>query len=154
MKISTLLAVTAFALSTPLFAQEKSAAPAAAKSEVKVIDVTPDEAEKQIAAGVTVIDLRTEEEFENKHIKGAKNMNALDPDFAKGIAALDPKKPILVHCQSGQRSTTAIAGVISKSRIQTVYHLSSGLSGWKKAGKPLEVTPTPVESKVLPERLR
>ncbi len=154
MKISTILAVSAIAFSSPLYAQEKSVPAAPAKSEVKVIEVTPDEAEKQIAAGVTVIDLRTEEEFENIHIKGAKNMNAMDPDFAKGIAALDPKKPILVHCQSGRRSTAAIAEVISKSKIQTVYHMSTGLSGWKKAGKPLEVTPTPLESKVLPDRLR
>jgi hypothetical protein len=35
-----------------------------------------------------------------------------------------------------------------------VYHMSVGLSGWKKAGKPLEVTPTPAQSGKLPERLR
>jgi rhodanese-related sulfurtransferase len=121
---------------------------------VKIIEVTPDEAQKQIEAGVTVIDLRTEDEFEHNRIKGAKNINALDADFEKNIAALDQTKPVLVHCQSGRRSTGAIAAVFSKSKFPVVYHMSVGLSGWKKAGKPLEVTPTPAQSGKLPERLR
>ena len=155
MKLPLLLTALALATATPSFAQEaKQPAAPAAKSDVKIIEVTPEEAEKQIAAGATVIDLRTVDEFEHNHIKGAKNISALDTDFEKSIAALDPKKPIIVHCQSGRRSSIAIREVISKSKLQTVYHMGGGLSAWIKAAKPVETTPTPAESKVLPERLR
>lgn len=157
MKFSILLATTALAVSAPLYAQEKPAttAPAVpAKAQAKVVNVTVAEAEKHIAAGVTVIDLRTEEEFEHDHIKGAKNLNALDADFEKNLGALDHNVPILVHCQSGRRSKVAVENVLSKSSFPTVYHLIEGLSGWKKAGKPLEVTPTPAQSGKLPDRLK
>jgi rhodanese-related sulfurtransferase len=154
MKLSMLFAVAAIAISIPLHAQEKKAPAAPATATAKIVNVTPDEAEKLIATGVTVIDLRTEDEFEHDHIKGAKNINALDADFEKNLGGLDHNKPVLVHCQSGRRSKAAIEAVFSKSKFPTVYHLSEGLSSWKKAGKPLEVTPTPAESGKLPDRLK
>lgn len=157
MKTAIALFVTAFVVTAPLSAQDapKPAAPAApAKAESKVVNVTLAEAEKHIAAGVTVIDLRTEEEYEHVHIKGAKNMNALSADFEKNIAALDPTKPILVHCQSGRRSRAAVEGPLTKAKVPAIYHLAEGLSIWQKAGKPVEKTPTPAQSGVLPERLR
>lgn len=157
MKHSALFAILAASLIAPVLpsqAQEKPAAAAPAKTGPKIVEVTPDDAQKLIADGVTVIDLRTEEEFEYTHIRGAKNVNALDPAFEKNIAALDASKPILVHCQSGRRSKSAIETVLSKSKFPTIYHLTEGLGAWKKAGKPLDLTPTPEQSGKLPERLK
>ncbi len=154
MKLSTFFAVTVIALSVPLSGQEKKEPAAPATAAAKIVNVTPDEAEKLIASGVTVIDLRTEDEFEHDHIKGAKNINALDADFEKNLGGLDHNKPVLVHCQSGRRSKAAIEAVFSKSKFPTVYHLAEGLSAWKKAGKPLETTQTPAESGKLPDRLK
>ena len=154
MKIAIALIAAAFAVSASLSAQDTKKPAEPAKTESKVVNVNVAEAEKHIAAGVTVIDLRTEDEFEHNHIKGAKNLNALDPNFEKAIAELDPKKPILVHCQSGRRSRDAVEGALAKAKVPVIYHLTEGLSAWKKSGKPLEVTPTPAQSGVLPERLR
>lgn len=154
MKLSLLFAASIIALAIPSQAQDKPSTEAPSKTGPKIVQVTPDEAQKLVAEGVTVIDLRTEEEFEHIHIRGAKNINALDPEFEKNIAALDASKPILVHCQSGSRSRTAIETVLSKSKFPTVYHLSEGLTAWKKAGKPLDLTPTPEQSGKLPERLK
>ena len=154
MKIAIALFVATFAVSVPLSAQDTAKPTEAAKTGAKVVNVTLAEAEKHIAAGVTVIDLRTEEEFEHVHIKGAKNMNALSADFEKAVAALDPSKPILVHCQTGRRSRAAVEGALSKAKVPVIYHLVEGLSIWQKAGKPVEVTPTPAQSGKLPERLR
>ncbi|MEK0448962.1 MAG: hypothetical protein RL088_1230 [Verrucomicrobiota bacterium] len=154
MKFFALCAASIIVLAIPTQAQEKPSAAAPAKTGPKIVQVTPDDAQKLIAEGVTVVDLRTEEEFEHTHIRGAKNVNALDPEFEKNIAALDASKPILVHCQSGSRSRTAIETVLSKSKFPAVYHLSEGLTAWKKAGKPLDLTPTPEQSGKLPERLK
>jgi rhodanese-related sulfurtransferase len=155
MKLTIALTSLVLAVSNVVFAQgAPQPAEALAKAEPKVIECTPDEIQKQIAAGVTVIDVRTEDEFEHVHIKGAKNLNMLDSDFEKNVAALDPKKPIIVHCAAGSRSSRAIREVFSKSGIQTIYHLSTGISGWQKAGKPVEKTPTPAQSNQLPDRLK
>lgn len=154
MRIITLLSAAILGLSIASDAQEKPASSATAKPAPKIVEITPDVAQKLIAEGVTVIDLRTEEEFEHTHIRGAKNINALDAAFEKNIAALDASKPILVHCQSGRRSKAAIETVLSNSKFPTVYHLTEGLSAWKKAGKPLDLTPTPEQSGKLPERLK
>jgi rhodanese-related sulfurtransferase len=160
MKTAALLSIIALGIMLPSHAQ-KNAAPAAAAAKPapaqagpKVVNVTPNEAEKAIAEGVTVIDLRTEEEFEHEHIAGAKNINALSNEFEKSVAALDATKPILIHCQSGRRSSRALKDVFSKSKFPTIYHMSSGVSGWKKEGKKVETTPTPIESGKLPERLK
>ena len=56
MKLSTLFAVTAIALSVPLSAQEKKEPAAPATAAAKIVNVTPEEAERLIASGVTVID--------------------------------------------------------------------------------------------------
>ena len=154
MKIAIALFTAALIVAVPLSAQDAPKPAAPAKAESKIVNVTLAEAEKHIADGVTVIDLRTEEEFEHVHIKGAKNMNALSADFEKAVAALDPTKPILVHCQTGRRSRAAIEGALSKAKVPVIYHFTEGLSIWQKAGKPVELTPTPAQSGKLPERLR
>jgi phage shock protein E len=111
---------------------------AKAKSEPK--NVTPDEAEKLIKEnpGMTVLDVRSPEEFESGHIKGAKNVNVFDDDFAAKVAAMDQSKPVLVHCQAGGRSAQALSELEGKVKFPQIYHLRSGMKGWKAAGKPTE----------------
>lgn len=55
----------------------------------------------------TVIDVRRPDEFEQAHVVGAININLEGSDFADRIAELDPDKPYLVYCHSGNRSATA-----------------------------------------------
>ena len=117
--------------------------PAAQTLTVKNVDA--DEAEKLIkeTPGLTVVDVRTPEEFDHQHIKGAVNINVFDADFDAQIAKLDPSKPILVHCAAGSRSKTAVDQMQGKAKFPTVYHMNVGFSGWKKANKPFEEKPLP-----------
>ena len=87
-------------------------------------------------AGVTVIDVRTPEEFAISHIQGAVNYNVEGPDFANQIAALDPAGIYAVHCQSGNRSQPAVAQM-SSAGLENIYELDSGISGWESAGFPV-----------------
>ena len=125
-----------------------SAPAATSKAKVETKDVTPDEAEKLMKEnpGMTVLDVRSPEEFESGHIKGAKNVNVFDDDFAAKVAALDQSKPVLVHCQAGGRSAQALSELEGKVKFPQVYHLKSGMKGWKAAGKPMEgKTPAPAK---------
>lgn len=115
-------------------------APSAATPNVT--NVTVNEAEKLLKAkpGVVILDVRTADEFKAGHIPGAKNVDFLDDHFSKGVAALDPATPILVHCASGGRSSQAISFLKDK---KTVYHLRDGFNAWEKAGKPVETGDKP-----------
>lgn len=86
---------------------------------------------------ITVLDLRTPDEFKSGHIAGARNIDFLGDDFAQQIAALDKSKTYLIHCAGGGRSTQAVAE-FQKQKIGDVLHLKSGLSAWQKSGQPVE----------------
>lgn len=154
MKIPFLALVLA-GLSLPLGAQEpKTDAPkAATKNALNVKIVTVDDAEKLMkdTPGLQVVDVRTPEEFDHEHIKGAINLNVFDAEFDASIAKLDQSKPILVHCAAGGRAKTAVEQMEGKVKFPVVYNMSTGFSAWKKAGKPFESKPLPKpDAKGLP----
>jgi rhodanese-related sulfurtransferase len=139
--ILSLLAVVAL-ISQPLSGDDgKPAARAPGKGDPSIRVVSPDEAQKLIkeVPGLTVLDVRTPDEFAAGHIKGARNVDFLDADFEKQVAALDATKPVLIHCASGNRSSRALAQMNAQAKFPAVYHLKSGFSGWKAAGKPIEI---------------
>ena len=109
------------------------AAPAPRPSEV-----SPTVAEKLIKEGkVTVIDVRTKDEFDEGHIAGAKNIDIKQADFEKQLASLDKSKSYLVHCQAGGRSKASMK-FFEKLGFQSIFHLTDGILGWEEAGKPLQ----------------
>ena len=94
--------------------------------------------EKKINEGtVQLVDVRTPEEYAEKHLKDAVNINFNGDDFVDMVAKLDKSKPILVYCLSGGRSAKA-AALISKKGATDVYNLDGGILAWTNAGKPVE----------------
>ena len=86
--------------------------------------------------GVTIIDVRTPEEFNAGHIDGAVNYNVQGPDFGAQIATLDPAGTYAVYCQSGNRSQVAVAQ-LSDAGVNGIYELETGITGWANAGYPI-----------------
>lgn len=86
--------------------------------------------------GVTIIDVRSPEEFAEGHITGAINYNVEGPDFASQIATLDPAGTYAVYCRSGNRSQVAVSEM-ANSGIPGIYELESGIVGWQDAGLPV-----------------
>lgn len=56
---------------------------------------------------VVLIDVRTPEEFQAGHVADAQLLDIRSPDFAAGVADLDPEQTYLVYCRSGNRSAVA-----------------------------------------------
>jgi phage shock protein E len=147
MRIKTLgvsIAAAALALTAPLTACSNSDTEATS-TPVEVVAEASTGPERVNAimfsalvatAGVTVIDVRTPEEFTQSHIQGAVNYIVKGPDFATQIAALDPAGIYAVYCQSGNRSQPAVAQM-SSAGIENIYELDSGISGWESAGFPV-----------------
>ncbi|MCS6819655.1 MAG: thioredoxin domain-containing protein [Chitinophagales bacterium] len=100
-------------------------------------DVSPDEFEKLIAGGsAQLIDVRTPEEFAEKHIKGATNLDIRESSFEATLSKLNKDKPIYFYCLSGGRSNRA-AQKASSLGFKEVYNLKGGILAWGNAGKPV-----------------
>lgn len=98
--------------------------------------VTADEAARLAAGGVTVIDVRTPEEYAEGHIEGAELIDLSSPTFADRIEALDPSDEYLVYCRSGNRSAQAVA-VMQELGFDRVWDLDGGVIAYDAAGLPL-----------------
>lgn len=107
----------------------------------KPTNLTPSEAETLLHSSkeLLVIDVRTQEEFAEGHIAGARNVNFNSPTFAEQMKAFTGKK-ILVHCASGGRSARALEA-LSGMPFEKVYHLQKGFNAWVEAGKPVSTAP-------------
>lgn len=73
-----------------------------------------------------LIDIRTPEEFNSGHIKGALNINFYDADFIEQVKKVAADKDLFIYCRSGARSGNA------KAQLQkegfTVEDLAGGIS--------------------------
>jgi rhodanese-related sulfurtransferase len=96
-----------------------------------------EEFEKKLGGNVQLIDVRTPQEFEQGHLKGALNLNIRSEDFETKLAALDKSKPVLVYCLSGGRSSSA-AELMEKKGFSEVYNMKGGIMKWNAANKPVE----------------
>jgi len=98
---------------------------------------TPAEAEALIHSHkqLLIIDVRTQEEFAEGHISGARNVNFNSPTFLERMKEFEGKS-ILVHCAAGGRSARALEA-LSNASFAEIYHLNKGFNGWIEAGKPI-----------------
>lgn len=82
------------------------------------------------------LDVRLEKEFKGGHIANACHipLGALDTRVRE--IEKHKEKPVLVHCQSGNRSMEA-AKILKKHGFTDIYNLSGGLSAWSGANLPL-----------------
>jgi rhodanese-related sulfurtransferase len=58
-------------------------------------------------AKAVVIDVRTQEEFDQGHIEGALNIDFSKPDFIAQLKSFDRSLNYKIHCRSGFRSGRA-----------------------------------------------
>jgi len=96
-------------------------------SRVKTITAS-ELAERLVAGGSTLIDVREPYEFAAGHVPGAVNI----PLGALGgaVANLDAGRDTLVICQSGRRSVTG-ARVLMKAGFSAVRSVAGGTTAWK-----------------------
>lgn len=99
--------------------------------------VTPEQAAGLAAdASITVVDVRTPDEYEAGHLADARLIDFNGSDFHARIAELDPEATYLVYCRSGNRSSGAVAAM-AEIGIDRVYELDGGIVAYEAAGLPL-----------------
>lgn len=78
-----------------------------------------------------IIDVRTDEEFNEGHIPGAIQMNIQNTsEFYDKIKDLDASTRYYIYCHSGGRSTMA-AALFNSLGIHQTYNLLGGISEWE-----------------------
>jgi rhodanese-related sulfurtransferase len=84
-----------------------------------------------------VLDVRTVEEFQKGHILNARNIPLSQLDIRLADLEKYKEKPIIIACETGNRSGSA-AAVLRKRGFVQVYNLSGGIGAWQQAGLPVE----------------
>ncbi len=114
------------------------AALADAASLEKIAQMNSGELSEKLAASesaVTVLDVRERGEWEAGHIAGATHIPL--GQLTDRVAELDRDRPLVLHCQSGGRSSVG-ASVLRAQGFTNVVNLSDGFTGWQRRGLPIE----------------
>ena len=95
-----------------------------------------DEFENAIAdaTAVQLLDVRSQQEYDEGHLPGAYIIDVNDSTFLRQVVGqLTKDKPVAVYCRSGRRSALAARKLV-KAGYQ-VINLDGGILAWKGQGK-------------------
>jgi len=105
--------------------------------------------------GYSYVDVRSVQEFQAGHPKGAYNVPLLDmgpmgmapnPDFLKVMEKTFPKdSKLVVGCKMGGRSLKA-ASMLDAAGFANVVDQQAGFDGWRPAGLPVSAEAEPDHS--------
>lgn len=108
-------------------------------------NISVQEAKEMVEKGdAFILDVRTPDEFNSSHIKGAVLIpvsNAFGSSLSSDRlleARIDevPRKKVLVYCRSGRRSETASTMLVNAGYSE-VYNMAGGINAWIDAGYPV-----------------
>lgn len=83
---------------------------------------------------VFLLDVRTPQEFQQAHLKGAI-LIPID-QIERRLGEIPKNRTILVYCAVGSRSNLA-AGFLAEKGFREVYNMSDGIVGWYRNGLPI-----------------
>ena len=98
--------------------------------------VSPIELSAELPRGrVTVVDVRSDDEWSDGHVAGARHLMA--GTLADHATSLPRDVTLALMCGTGYRSTVA-ASVLERTGFTNVVHVSGGMAAWQHAGLPVE----------------
>jgi rhodanese-related sulfurtransferase len=103
-------------------------------SDHEIREVSREEAQKMVAEGAQLVDVRADHEWEMGRIEGATHLPLAELNERAG--EIDKDRPVVFYCRGGNRSTMATEALASEG-FETAK-LSEGIVGWAEAGLPLE----------------
>jgi rhodanese-related sulfurtransferase len=103
-------------------------------SDHEIREVSREEAQKMVAEGAQLIDVRADHEWEMGRIEGAAHLPLAE--LAERAGEIDKDRPVVFYCRGGNRSTMATEALAAEG-FETAK-LSEGIVGWAEAGLPLE----------------
>jgi thioredoxin 1 len=98
--------------------------------------LSPQDFQNRFTPDVTLIDVRTPEEFTTGNLPNSLNLDFRNPEFMKNISLLDKNRTYLIYCASGVRSGQALEKM-QKEGFKNVFALKGGLKSWQEEGMPM-----------------
>ena len=92
--------------------------------------VQPNQVEELLEQNITVVDVRTPEEFLLGALPDAKNVSVTSLSFISEIGNYAKEEPVLVYCKKGTRSARAVL-IMKTLGFQKIYELEGGYFAWK-----------------------
>jgi len=79
---------------------------------------------------ITLLDVRTSDEFSKEHIVGATLIPV--QELSENLSKLDKEKKIIVYCHSGMRSIAASRILVKNGFVP--LNVTGGITAWKNEG--------------------
>jgi rhodanese-related sulfurtransferase len=111
--------------------------------------ISVQEAAKRVAGGMTIIDIRRDDEWQDTGIvEGAILLTAFDksgkfvPGFPAALArVVNTDEPFMVLCLAGNRSQVIANALVDQAGYTKVINVGKGIISWKAEGLPLVKKP-------------
>lgn len=85
----------------------------------------------QNGQAITLIDVRTPEEYQASHLPGAINISYLTPDLWDQLEQLPPQGRYYVYCRT-ERRALRVCLLMQNGGFGEVYNLDGGLLAWEQ----------------------
>lgn len=121
----------------------------------EVVDIGNAELARLLAAGVPLVDIRTEGEWKQTGIVPGSRLITLFDERGRADAPAWLQKingvarasqPVIVICRSGNRTRAASQILAEQGGYQKVYNVRDGIRSWVGEGRPLAPVPAAVAS--------
>ncbi len=81
--------------------------------------------------GVTLIDVRTPEEYRQAHLPGAINISYLSADLWDQLEMLETEGKYFVYCRT-ERRALRVCMLMKNGGFEQVFNLNGGLIAWEE----------------------
>ncbi len=115
-------------------------------ARAEVVDIGNAELARLLAAGVPVVDIRTEGEWkESGIVPGSRLLTFFDergradpPAWLQKLQGVaKPDQPVIVICRSGNRTQAASQFLSQQAGYRKVYNVKDGIRAWAAEGRAL-----------------
>ena len=84
----------------------------------------------------SLLDVRTDTEFKEKHIENAINIDFYLSNFKEELNKLDKNKKYVIYCRSGHRSGQTLS-LMKDLGFKEVYNVQGGINIWQSKNLPI-----------------
>lgn len=93
----------------------------------------------ELVAGenITILDVRTKEEYDEGHIHGSVHLPVDDLEEMAETVLTDKNATVYTQCKSGVRSARAAETLLQKG-YRNAKNMKGGILAWEGAGYPIE----------------
>ena len=95
---------------------------------LNINEITYEKLLEMVKGGAVLIDVRTKQEFLEKHLEGSVLIPYYEIASKIGQVVLDKNKTIIVYCQNGGRRQKAYE-TLKKLGYSDIYNLKGGIEG-------------------------